>query len=94
MRSGPEARYARVMTVEGQRLREKLRRTAAEKAASHVEMRDAHLALSLAERLEKVIDHSDAMIRLFPTPPLGDDDEAETWRRVHARLRASDPPQR
>jgi hypothetical protein len=47
-----------------------------------------HLALPLGERLLRTIRLSDSVIRGLPEWHRndGDDDEAATWARVHARL--------
>jgi hypothetical protein len=82
--------YTAPMTSEGDRLRAHLQKVGEAKAASHADMAAAHLALSLGERLARVIEAGNEWHRLLRTasrvaaPRI--DDEAEAWRRVYEKL--------
>ena len=77
------------MSSERNALRDQLRDVGRVKAESAAEDAREHLATPLGDRLQRVLDLSNEMLRLFPSR-LDDesDDEVEVWSRVQARLRA------
>ena len=81
------------MTSEGARLKAQLKLVGEAKAESHREVTDAHLALSIGERLARAVALSDVALRLHRETAYlrhadqgPDDDEAEVWARVYERL--------
>lgn len=82
---GSAGRYAEDMT-EADKLRERWK--IAQPILDELDRRDAeaHLARPVGERLEEGVQHADALLGMFPPRASIDDDEAETWFRMRARL--------